>query len=70
LLDMAKKEEKENNVAFVGEAPWKPLVEVQTAYGSVKLPQDQSKPFYHPEAALLIRTFPHLYKPVKAKGEK
>lgn len=67
---MAKKEEKRDsaNVAFIGDAPWKPLTSVQTASGHFKLPEDQSKPFYHKESGFLIRTFPHLYKPVKEKG--
>lgn len=66
---MAEKKEKDKaNVAYVGEAPWKPLTSVQTAEGHFKLPADQSKPFFDQNAGFLIRTFPHLYKPVKEKG--
>lgn len=56
------------NVAFVGKEPWKPLTKIQTATGHFKLPEDQSSPFYSEQAGFLIRTFPHLYKPVKEKG--
>ena len=63
------KKEPAANIAFIGEEPWKPLIKVHTASGRMKLPEDQSKPFYHAESGFLIRTFPHLYKAVKAKGE-
>lgn len=58
------------NVAFIGEDPWKPLVKVTSSHKTFRLPEDQSKPFYHENAKYLIQNFPHLYKPVKAKGDK
>lgn len=58
------------NIAFVGEKPWKPLVEVQTAFGSFQLPKDQEKPFYHEQVTYLVNQFPHLYKRVISKGVK
>jgi hypothetical protein len=55
------------NIAFVGDKPAKPLIYINAPGQSFKLPDDQTKPFYHEEAGFLCRTFPHLYKPVLAK---
>lgn len=36
----------------------------------VKLPPDQSKPFTHPNADLILKLLPELYKKVTRKGRK
>ena len=69
-IKVLKKDGPAANVAYIGEKPWKPLVEVNTPKETIKLPEDQSKPFYHERARYLIQNFGHLYKPVKAKGDK
>lgn len=59
------------NIAYVGKEGWKPLKDIHTAERSVvRLPEDQSEPFYHEKASFIINTFPHLYKRVKGKGDK
>jgi hypothetical protein len=63
-----KTTEQKPNIAFVGEG--EPLKGVNTASGRIDLPREQTKPFYHPDAALVIRTFPALYKPIAEKGAK
>jgi hypothetical protein len=66
---MAKEKEKSNaNIAFVGEG--KPLVSINAQGVSIKLPEDQSKPFYHERAKFIIQNFPHLYKPARPLGDK
>lgn len=54
------------NIAYVGEG--EPFKFFNTATGRISLPGDQSKPFYHEKAELIINTWPLLYKPVVAKG--
>lgn len=34
----------------------------------VELPEIQGKPFFNKDAALIISTFPHLYKSIERKG--
>lgn len=59
------------NIAYVGKAPWKPLKAVHSAHREViRLPEDQSTPFYHEKAAYIINQFPLLYKRVVSKGAK
>jgi hypothetical protein len=65
LLEMKKKEEQKPNIALVGE---RGLREVNAPGVSFKLPEDQSKPFYHEQAKFLCQQFPYLYKPVVEKG--
>ncbi len=61
----------EPNIAFVGDEGTKPLVNIQSAHPrGIRLPEDQSKPFYHEKAQYIIRNFGHLYKTVKGKGDK
>ena len=36
----------------------------------IELPADQTKPFSHPLAKMILKTFPELYKPDVAKGTK
>lgn len=55
------------NIALVGE---KPLTEIHSQGVHIVMPKDQSKPFYLKEASFVIRSFPHLYKPVVPKGDK
>jgi hypothetical protein len=61
-------EKNEPNIAFIGEGD--PLLRITTPTGSVDLPEKQDKPFYHEQAADVIRVFPHLYKHVTKKGDK
>lgn len=66
-VKVIKKEEKAN-IAYIGGEGAKPLTEVNAQGLSFKLPEDQSKPFYHERAKFVIQHFPHLYKTVKAIG--
>lgn len=56
------------NIAFVGEG--EPFKFFNTATGRISLPEDQSKPFYHEKAKIIIATWPLLYKPIVAKDGK
>lgn len=59
------------NITFIGKAPWKPLETIHKADKKVvRLPEDQSGPFYHENASYIIAQFPHLYKRFKEKGVK
>ena len=57
---------EEPNIAYVGDV--EPFKFFNTATGRISLPEDQSKPFYHAQAKLIIQTWPLLYKPVTDKG--
>lgn len=50
----------EPNIKFVGEKPYK-LTNVVIDGKSYTLPEDQTECFYHADAALIARTFPHYY---------
>ena len=58
------------NIAFVGRDKngFQPLTEINNGDTTIALPEDQSKPFYHPEAKTICRLFPHHYKRVLPKG--
>lgn len=62
---MAKKTPKTPNIAFVGNRNgFDPILEINTEPKNIKLPKNQSKPFYHKQAKEIIRLFPYLYKKV------
>jgi hypothetical protein len=63
-----KKKDKPN-IAFVGRAKnhFQPLTVINNGDTMIVLPEDQSKPFFHQEAATIIRLFPTHYKPVRDK---
>jgi hypothetical protein len=59
------------NIVFIGKEPWKPLTNIHTAERAViRLPEDQSGPFYHEKARFIINHYPQLYKRFKEKGVK
>lgn len=58
------------NIAFIGDESAKPLLKINAQGKHLKLPPDQSKPFWHEDASYIIRHFPNLYKPVVEKGGK
>lgn len=62
-----KKDEVKPNIALVGE---KGLRVINTASQTIRLPEDQSKPFFHKDARLIIQTFSDFYKPVTSKDGK
>lgn len=64
----SKKSTPRPNIAFVGkkderEAP----LQLTDGDNIITLPANQSKPFYHPDAKLIIRLYGWLYKPVVSK---
>lgn len=54
------------NIAFVGKNH-PPIEFVTDGENLIQLPAGQSAPFYHPDAARIIRLLPELYKPVVKK---
>lgn len=58
------------NIAFVGREKngFQPVGLINNGDTTIVMPEDQSKPFYHPDAAVIIKLFPHVYKPVTEKG--
>lgn len=66
-----KTEKPKPNIAFAASSESEPIVgKFNIGTLPVELPsaKEQQKPFYHPDAGLIICSFRHLYKPVKAKG--
>jgi uncharacterized protein YuzE len=62
---------EEPNIVFIGKEPWKPLTVIHKADKKViRLPEDQSAPFYHKKARFIIAHYPQIYKRFKAKGDK
>jgi hypothetical protein len=60
---------KEPNISFVGDKDGKrPLRQIVNGDQTIKLPANQSKPFFHKDAKVIIRLYGWLYKPVTAKG--
>jgi hypothetical protein len=57
---------KEPNIAFVGAKDKKePLRTIVNGDQVIKLPANQSKPFFHKEAKVIIRLYGWLYKRVE-----
>ncbi|MBS1797458.1 MAG: hypothetical protein JSS81_26785 [Acidobacteria bacterium] len=57
------------NIAFIGARDKKDPLRVISNGDSpaIRLPKNQSKPFYHPQAKTICRLFGWLYKPVVGK---
>jgi hypothetical protein len=70
------------NIKYAGRPRWDkgkrkrldynaPIEQFSDAGRVVELPspaaQERNRVFYHPEAALIVRLFPHLYKNVRSK---
>jgi hypothetical protein len=56
------------NIAFVGSRDNRePFSLINNGDTTIVMPEDQSKPFFHPDAAMICKLFPWLYKPVVAK---
>lgn len=56
------------NIAFVGKKNGRePLRRITNGDQMISLPKNQSKPFYHKDAKLIIRLYGWLYKTVKSK---
>lgn len=59
---------KEPNIAFTGAKDDKqPLLSITNGDTVIKLPKNQSKPFYHKDAKTIIRLYGYLYKKVVKK---
>lgn len=58
--EVATEPTPEPNLKFVGAKPYK-LTNVLIAGTTYDLPDDQDECFYHADAALIARTFPHYY---------
>lgn len=57
--------ESKPNIAFVGKKDRRdPLLLINNGDTTIVLPANQSKPFFHLEAAVIVRLYPLLYKPV------
>ncbi len=60
---------KDPNIAFVGKRDGhQPLMLINNGDTTIKLPKKQAQPFFHVDAAKIIRLFPYLYKPVRPKN--
>lgn len=57
----------EPNIVFIGTG--KAVTQINDGMTSMVLPEDQSKPFYHAEAARLCRLFPNKFKRFQRLGE-
>lgn len=55
------------NIAFIGKDGSEPLRRIQNGDQSIDLPENQAKPFFHPDAKIICRLYGWLYKPVKTK---
>jgi hypothetical protein len=57
------------NIAFVGRNKnrFEPLRQINNGDMTIKLPADQSKPFFHPDGKKICKLYPHHYKPVIPK---
>lgn len=73
---MAKKakptaaQQNEPNIMFVGKGTLTPVQSISNGMDTITLPSDQSAAFYHPQAAVIVRLFPNLYKQYVIKGAK
>lgn len=62
------KPKREPNIAFIGGKDRKdPLRTIVNGDQVIKLPKDQSKPFFHKEAKVICRLYGWLYKPVQPR---
>jgi hypothetical protein len=61
---------REKNIIYTGDGEGMAHINTPTGHGTIYLPENQKKGFYHKEANKIIQMFPHLYKRVKPKGEK
>ena len=61
------KEEPKPNIVYI-DRDRNPPSRLINGGETISLPKDQSKPFYHERADLIISGFPELYKRFKEKG--
>ena len=60
---------KEPNIAFVGGKDGRqPIRQIVNGDQVIKLPANQSKPFFHKDAKVITRLYGWLYKPVERKA--
>lgn len=53
------------NIAFVGQKlNREALRKISDGMDTIRLPEDQTKPFFHKDAARIVQIAPELYKPV------
>ena len=66
---MKKSEKPQPNIAFIGaKNGYSPVRLINTEPKNLRLPANQSKPFYHKHAEVIVRLFPYLYKKVISKS--
>jgi hypothetical protein len=66
-----KAENETPNLMFIGRDGKRPLVSIRDGQTEIILPSvsAQASPFYHAEAARIVRLYPHYYKYLVAKGK-